>query len=441
MFDKQRMALVETKTQESGLLNRLRRFFIGPETLIRYQLGNHLGSAGLELDDEAQIISYEEYYPYGSTTYQAVRSQTEASKRYCYTGKERDEESGFYYHGARYYSPSLSRWITTDPIGIQDDFNLYRFVMGNPLRLNDPNGTQANAIDESEDLVINVPLDLQAQQADAQAGMKAARTLDDPEMYEFYSKKYLHLQSEIDPIGKAAAYLLVASTAAPFALAAAGPSLLAFLGNRVVQGIITATFVANGVKSDEEADISSVAAEGAGRALFGVLSKVLPGEAVVYGRNAEEVQEELAKFEQPQSKAAGEATAGKADEITPSGGPLYGHNEYIVADHELVDDALRQLRAFYEENGPGHEIEWVESLPGGVNGAFDPVTGRISLTQDLLGKFQNLREGVEAEELLHFQQVYESGGLRELSDAEKLELEDEVVDLLLERGFKIFDPR
>ena len=79
--------------------------------LIRYQFGNHLGSASLELDDQAQIISYEEYYPYGSTSYQAVRSQTEVSlKRYRYTGKERDEESGFNYQRARYYAPWLGRW-------------------------------------------------------------------------------------------------------------------------------------------------------------------------------------------------------------------------------------------------------------------------------------------------------------------------------------------
>ena len=44
-----------------------------PAQLIRYQFGNHLGSASLELDDAGQIISYEEYYPYGSTSYQAVR--------------------------------------------------------------------------------------------------------------------------------------------------------------------------------------------------------------------------------------------------------------------------------------------------------------------------------------------------------------------------------
>ena len=92
-----------------------------PPQLIRYQFGNHLGSASLELDDQAQIISYEEYTPYGSTSYQAVRSQTETPKRYRYTGKERDEESGLYYHGARYYAPWLGRWTSCDPAGLIDN--------------------------------------------------------------------------------------------------------------------------------------------------------------------------------------------------------------------------------------------------------------------------------------------------------------------------------
>ena len=47
--------------------------------------------------NQVQIISYEEYYPYGSTSYQAGRSAAEVSlKRYRYTGKERDEENGVY---------------------------------------------------------------------------------------------------------------------------------------------------------------------------------------------------------------------------------------------------------------------------------------------------------------------------------------------------------
>jgi len=138
MDDKQRIALVETRTLDTAGDDP------APLQLVRYQFGNHLGSASLELDDQAQIISYEEYTPYGSTSYQAVRSQTETPKRYRYTGKERDEESGFYYHGARYYAPWLGRWTGCDPKGISDGPNLYGYGHENPLRYGDPTGTQCD---------------------------------------------------------------------------------------------------------------------------------------------------------------------------------------------------------------------------------------------------------------------------------------------------------
>lgn len=134
MDDQQRIALVETKTFEVA----------SPPTalasLIRYQFGNHLGSASLELDHEAQIISYEEYAPYGSTSYQAVRSQTETRKRYRYTGMERDEESGLEYHAARYYSPWFGRWLSADPIGIEGGLNLYEYCKNNPVIFSDITG-------------------------------------------------------------------------------------------------------------------------------------------------------------------------------------------------------------------------------------------------------------------------------------------------------------
>ena len=56
----------------------------GQEGLVtRYQYDNHLGSACLELDENAEIISYEEYHPFGTTSYRSGRDKTEVSlKRY-----------------------------------------------------------------------------------------------------------------------------------------------------------------------------------------------------------------------------------------------------------------------------------------------------------------------------------------------------------------------
>lgn len=111
--------------------------------LYRYQYSNHLGSAALELDDKAQIISYEEFHPYGTTAYCAGRSAAEVSlKRYRYTGKERDEETGFGYYGVRYYVPHLGRWTAVDPLGIKNGVSLYVYVQNAPTNLIDPNGAE-----------------------------------------------------------------------------------------------------------------------------------------------------------------------------------------------------------------------------------------------------------------------------------------------------------
>ena len=136
--DIQRIALVETRTQgNDGSLPQL----------IRYQCGNHLGSESLELDDKGQIISYEEYYPYGSTSFQAMSSQTETPKRFRYIGMERDEETGFDYRGARYYAPWLSRWISADPAGTVDSPALYVYCRGNPVVFTDVNGMESEKVE------------------------------------------------------------------------------------------------------------------------------------------------------------------------------------------------------------------------------------------------------------------------------------------------------
>ena len=138
MDDKQRIALVETLTEERG--NSLPVCY----PVQRFQFANHLGSSTLELDEAARLISYEEYAPYGGTVYQAGSHAAEVRhKRYRYTGKERDEENGFTYHGARYYAPWLGRWTSADPADLADGVNSYIYARDTPIRLVDPNGTQS----------------------------------------------------------------------------------------------------------------------------------------------------------------------------------------------------------------------------------------------------------------------------------------------------------
>jgi len=112
MDDTRRLALIETPTVADG------QRVASPTPISRYQFANHLGSANLELDETGALLTYEEYSPYGNSTFQAGDCAEVSLKRYRYTGKERDEENGFTYHGARYYAPWLGRWTSCDPAGI-----------------------------------------------------------------------------------------------------------------------------------------------------------------------------------------------------------------------------------------------------------------------------------------------------------------------------------
>ncbi|WP_123424456.1 RHS repeat-associated core domain-containing protein [Pseudomonas brassicacearum] len=100
---------------------------------VRYSLNDHLKSSTMELDQQADLISQESYYPFGGTAWWAGRSATEAKyKTVRYSGKERDA-TGLYYYGFRYYAPWLQRWINPDPAGYVDGMNLYQFVGANPV--------------------------------------------------------------------------------------------------------------------------------------------------------------------------------------------------------------------------------------------------------------------------------------------------------------------
>ncbi|MFX0076712.1 MAG: RHS repeat domain-containing protein, partial [Candidatus Hermodarchaeota archaeon] len=141
MDDQQRIAMIENRTidTESSETDQ-------PKVRIRYQLSNHLGSCTLEVDDtpQANIISYEEYYPYGGTSYICGNNKLEVQrKRYRYNGKERDDETGLYYYGARYYAPWMGRWVSCDPAGFLDGINLYEYTNNNPINFQDKVGTES----------------------------------------------------------------------------------------------------------------------------------------------------------------------------------------------------------------------------------------------------------------------------------------------------------
>lgn len=129
MDDKTRIALVRNGDKHLS--------DVGPNE--QYQLSDHLGSCSLVVSSAGTWINREEYFPYGETSFGCF-----GKKRYRLTGKERDDETGFYYMAARYYLGHCCRWCSCDPIRSGDALNLFLFVENNPLRFSDPSGMQAH---------------------------------------------------------------------------------------------------------------------------------------------------------------------------------------------------------------------------------------------------------------------------------------------------------
>jgi RHS repeat-associated protein len=105
---------------------------------IKYNLENNIYSSTVVLDDTGTIVNSQEYYPFGETSFGSY-----AKKRYQYVGKERDEESGLYYYGARYYMAYACRFISVDKLAANYmQLTPYQNAGNNPINDYDIDGNQ-----------------------------------------------------------------------------------------------------------------------------------------------------------------------------------------------------------------------------------------------------------------------------------------------------------
>ncbi|MBS1813673.1 MAG: hypothetical protein JSS87_02235 [Acidobacteria bacterium] len=108
---------------------------------------DHLGTAQMELSSSGSPIWRGEFAPFG----QELSDPASTANRYKFTGKERDNESGLDYFGARYYASTVGRWMSPDwaqkaepvPYAKMDSpqsLNLYGYVGNNPINQADADG-------------------------------------------------------------------------------------------------------------------------------------------------------------------------------------------------------------------------------------------------------------------------------------------------------------
>jgi RHS repeat-associated protein len=85
------------------------------------------------------VVTEYTYDAFGS----ASATNAVIANSFQFTGRENDGPTGLYYYRARYYHPSLQRFISEDPNDLDDVVNLYAYARSNPLTYVDPDGRDA----------------------------------------------------------------------------------------------------------------------------------------------------------------------------------------------------------------------------------------------------------------------------------------------------------
>jgi RHS repeat-associated protein len=108
---------------------------------IYYYHSDHLGTGTFLSDFDGNPYQFFLNLPFGETMAEQHSYSGDYTNRYKFNGKELDEETGFYYYGARYYNPKFSIWLSTDPLAEKfPSHSPYSFCFNNPLRFVDPDG-------------------------------------------------------------------------------------------------------------------------------------------------------------------------------------------------------------------------------------------------------------------------------------------------------------
>lgn len=120
--------------------------FAGPnpqaEPAIIFYHPDHLGSTNVVTDEEGALLSETVYYPYGAPRHEHAATPQPFDPNYRFSDRERDDESGLQYFGARFHLASIGRFMSFDNWAQNVDVTgAYAYARNNPLRYVDPHGT------------------------------------------------------------------------------------------------------------------------------------------------------------------------------------------------------------------------------------------------------------------------------------------------------------
>ena len=122
------------------------------EDKVFFYHSDHLGSASWITNRAGDAIQHLQYLPYGAPF--VDQRTTGYHERFTFTGKEKDEETGYGYYGARYMDHELmTSWLSIDPMSDKyPSISPYAYCAWNPVKLVDPDGREINVSALSESM-------------------------------------------------------------------------------------------------------------------------------------------------------------------------------------------------------------------------------------------------------------------------------------------------
>jgi RHS repeat-associated protein len=186
--------------------NFIRRFVPGPAIddvvamivdggATRFPMVNHQGSTVDTTDTSAaKDEGPYTYDAFGNVTVSGGVQPTDYP--FLFTGQRYDPETKLYYYRARYYSPTLGRFLQVDPVGYKDDLNLYAYVGNDPTNKIDPLGLSCSGKPGERTCQIDQVVDSK--------GRAITLTQRQRSAIAAYNQRYTNEVNRLDKAGKSA---------------------------------------------------------------------------------------------------------------------------------------------------------------------------------------------------------------------------------------------